>query len=70
MSLPLACLKCVLLHQVSLFLLFRLPGLILLLDVLNQPECGVQVRAGGADLTWLTNVSAAVSPKDKKAVNT
>ncbi len=52
-----------LLHEVSLLLLLGLPGLVPLLDVLDEPEGSVQVGGRGADLARLTNVRAAVSPE-------
>ena len=47
------------LHQVGLLLLLSLPGLVALLDVLDQPERGVQVGAGGAQLARFLDVGAS-----------
>ena len=47
------------LHQVGLLLLLSLAGLVALLDVLDQPERGVQVGAGGAQLARFLDVGAS-----------
>ena len=52
-----------LLHEVSLLLLLGLPGLVPLLDVLDEPEGSVKVGGRGADLARLPHVRAAVSPE-------
>ena len=52
----------VLLHEIGLLLVLGLPGLVLLLDVLDEAEGSVQVGAGGADLAGLSHVGAAVRP--------
>lgn len=52
----------VLLDQVGLFLLFGLPRFILLLDVLDQPKCSVQVSTWSVDFSWLFHICASVGP--------
>ena len=51
------------LHQVGLLLLLSLPGLVALLDVLDQLERSVQVGAGGAQLARFLDVGASESSR-------
>ena len=53
----------VLLDQISLFFLFRLPGLVLLLDVLDQLEGCVQVGTRSVDFSGFFNIRTSVGPE-------
>ena len=55
----------VLFDEVSLLLLLGLPRLVLLLDLLDQPEGRVQVGAGGGQLAGFLLVGAAEGPENK-----
>ena len=56
----------VLLNEIRLFLFFGLSRLVLLLDVLDQPESSVQVGAGGAQLAGFLDVCTSESPNNEK----
>ena len=53
----------VLFNEVGLLLLLGLPGLVLLLNLLDQPEGRVQVGAGGRQLARFLLVGAAEGPE-------
>ena len=55
----------VLLHEIGLFLLLSLSCLVFLLDLFDQPECRVQVRAWRAQLAGLLHVRAPEGPDNE-----